>query len=262
MKIKHYLYNTFTIEDGNTKIAIDPGVHMKLFNMQSLIPQSEWNSFTHILVTHGDPDHYAKADQIAKASDAPLICGKNLTKIKDDQIHLVHPRKGGIKSWITCDKVIPMEVGEKRGFENFTVEAVKSVHGKICIKLLGIKITKIPGPKERVGMGAMGFKISLNGKIIVNLGDSLFQKEWKGLKPSVLMIPIGGLGNKTWTMDVKEAVNAVKIIEPELVIPCHYNVPFLMIKNAAPADEHDFSRQIKDIGFDCKLMYSGDEIVV
>ncbi len=25
MKIKHYLYNAFLIEDGKTKIAIDPG---------------------------------------------------------------------------------------------------------------------------------------------------------------------------------------------------------------------------------------------
>ena len=25
MKIKHYLYNTFIIESGNKKIAIDPG---------------------------------------------------------------------------------------------------------------------------------------------------------------------------------------------------------------------------------------------
>jgi L-ascorbate metabolism protein UlaG (beta-lactamase superfamily) len=42
MKIKHYLYNTFTIENGNTKIAIDPGCHVKLFDMSSLIPKAEW----------------------------------------------------------------------------------------------------------------------------------------------------------------------------------------------------------------------------
>jgi len=29
-------------------------------------------------------------------------------------------------------------------------------------------------------------------KSVVNLGDTVFQEEWEGLKPDVLMIPIGG----------------------------------------------------------------------
>ena len=41
------------------------------------------------------------------------------------------------------------------------------------------------------------------------------------------MIPIGGLGQNTWTMDVEDALHAVDRIDPDLVIPCHYNVPFL-----------------------------------
>ncbi len=49
MKIKHYLYNTFLIEEGNTKIAIDPGQNLWMFKLQSLIPKSEWNDITHIL---------------------------------------------------------------------------------------------------------------------------------------------------------------------------------------------------------------------
>ena len=61
MKMKHFLYNAFIIESGKVKIAIDPGRNLWLFKLNSLIPKSEWEGITHVLVTHGDPDHFAYA---------------------------------------------------------------------------------------------------------------------------------------------------------------------------------------------------------
>ena len=108
----------------------------------------------------------------------------------------------------------------------------------------------------------MGFKITIDDKTIVNLGDSLFRKEWEGLKPDVLMLPIGGLGNSTWTMDVPEAIEAVKIISPGKVIPCHYNVPFFWKRKAAPADDQLFKQDVEKLGIECLIMRRGDEIEV
>ena len=49
MKITHYLYNTFVIESGNKRIAIDPGaLCFYWFRLTPLIPESEWDSLTHI----------------------------------------------------------------------------------------------------------------------------------------------------------------------------------------------------------------------
>ena len=262
MKIKHYLYNAFTIEDGNKKLAIDPGCHMKLFHMDSLIPEVEWESFSHVLVTHGDPDHYAQADKIALASDAPVICGRDLTKTVGSKNFIISPRKGGVKNWEPFEKVIGITAGEVYQQNGLSIEGVKTEHGSIIIPMLGMKIKKYPSPKERTGLGAIGFLIKCNGKKILNLGDSLLNKEWKGLNPDILMLPIGGLGNNTWTMDTTDAVEAVKIINPQLVIPCHYNVPFLLKKNAAPANEHSFKTKIEKLGVRCELMYYGDEISV
>lgn len=88
---------------------------------------------------------------------------------------------------------------------------------------------------------------SIEDKVIINLGDSLLQKEWAGLSPDILMIPIGGLGGNVWTMDITEALEAVKLISPKKVIPCHYNASFLWIMNAAPADEQLFKRLKREI---------------
>ena len=55
MKITYFSYNAFLIEDDEVKIAIDPGQNLYLFNFTSLIPESEWNAITHILITHVTP---------------------------------------------------------------------------------------------------------------------------------------------------------------------------------------------------------------
>ena len=262
MKIKHFLYNAFLIESGENKIAIDPGQYFSLFNFTSLIPKSEWSTITHILVTHGDPDHYWQADRIAEASQSPLVCGKSLSKSAEGKTLLVAPRGRELSSWIPFDNAHPLSTGESVVLGQVEVQALKTVHGPVKVPLLWFEIEKHPGPGERVGIGSTGFRITLDGKTLINLGDTIFLEDWANLAPDVLMLPIGGLGNNTWTMDAAEALEAVKLIQPKLVIPCHYNVPFLWIRNAAPADEQSFKEGVEKLGIECKLMGSGDEIVV
>lgn len=78
MQIRHFLYNCFLIEQGEIKIAIDPGQNLWLFDLRSLIPKSEWSSISHVLVTHGDPDHYWQTDRLAAAVNAPLVLNKTM----------------------------------------------------------------------------------------------------------------------------------------------------------------------------------------
>jgi len=73
MQIKHYLYNAFVIESGDKKMAIDPGQNLWMFTLGSLIPKSEWESITHLLITHGDPDHHWQSNRVVEASKAPII---------------------------------------------------------------------------------------------------------------------------------------------------------------------------------------------
>ena len=262
MKIKHYLYNTFLIEDGNTKIAIDPGQNLWLFKLSSLIPKSEWENITHILITHGDPDHHWQSDRVAEASGAHVVCGAEMAKVENGKTLLIDPRGKELTSWIPFKNAHPMGVGDVVTLDDLKIEAIKSVHGPIVVPILGFKKKQYPGPGERTGLGAMGFKMTIGNKIIVNLGDSLLQKEWEGLKPDVLMLPIGGAGENVWTMDVPDALEAVKLISPKIVIPCHYNASFFWIKNINPADDQFFKREVEKMGIECSIMSYGAEIII
>ena len=107
----------------------------------------------------------------------------------------------------------------------------------------------------------MGFKIQLDGKTIVNLGDTLLHvDEWQSINhPDVLMAPIGGKAIHN-TMDEKEALEAVKIIRPKLVIPCHYNCPAFFTRKYNPADEEMFKREAEKTGAKCAILHNGESV--
>lgn len=262
MKITHYLYNAFMIEEGDARVAIDPGQNLWLFDLRSLIPPDEWSTITHIIITHGDPDHHWQSDRVAGASGAHVVCGSGLTKTRDGKRLVVDPRGRGLTSWVSFDKLHALEVGESIDLDGLAIEAVHAVHGPIAVPFLGFTIKRKPSPDERVGLGSMAFKITIGNKSILNLGDSILLPDWAGLRPTVLMIPIGGLGNNTWTMDVDEAVLAVQQIDPKVVIPCHYNVPFLWKRRFAAADDARFKREVEGLGKTCHLLGSGDAVTV
>jgi L-ascorbate metabolism protein UlaG (beta-lactamase superfamily) len=262
MKIRHYLYNTFIIENERVKIAIDPGQNLYLFKLVSLIPKSEWSSITHILVTHGDPDHHWQTDRVAEVAKAPVICGKDLVKKVGSETLLVGPRSRGVAYDTPFEKVYPIDVGEVVNLEEFQVKGLKAVHGPLRIKLFGlIKLEIKPGPGERIGLGGIGFEIRMDNKIIVNLGDTLLHREWEVVNPDVLMIPIGGRKAHN-TMDEKEALEAVKMMSPKMVIPCHYDCGALWWRKLNQANADMFKREVEKMGLECIIMKYGDEIEV
>ena len=262
MKITHYLYNAFLVEEGETRIAIDPGQNLWMFDLRSLIPEEEWPTITHIVITHGDPDHHWQSDRIAEASGAPVVCGVGLTKVENGQTLVVDPRGKELTSWVPFDNLHPLDLGDSIELDGVKFEAIRSVHGPIEVPLLGFKIRKEPGPDERTGLGSMGFKITIGNTSVLNLGDSLLLPDWEGLRPNVLMLPIGGFGQNTWTMDVDDALQAVELIDPELVIPCHYSVPFLWKKKFAIADDVRFKREVEALGKNCSILGAGDFVAI
>ena len=238
VRITHYLYNAFLVEAANARVVIDPGQNLWIFALKNLIPKEEWPSVTHIVITHGDPDHHWQSDRVAAASGAHVVCGVGLTKTEEGQTLVVDPRGRGLTSWVPMRNLHPLDVGQSIELEGVTIEAIRSVHGPIAVPILGFTFRQTPGPHERVGLGSTAFQITIGTKSILNLGDSLLLADWEGLKPTVLMLPIGGL-------------------DPELVIPCHYNVPFLWKRKFAVADDARFKREVEALGKECRVLGAG-----
>ena len=262
MKITHYLYNTFIIESGDKKIAIDPGGLMfYFFRFTTVIPKSEWESITHIFVTHGDPDHYWHMDRVAKVSNAPVICNKTMVRNIGGKTLMLGPRDKGLAFTTPMEKLHTISVDETIQLDGMSITGIKATHGPVTLKIGPLSKTLKPGPDERVGWGAIGFNIQLDGTSLVTLGDTLLhEKEWQSIKnPDVLMIPIGGRTVHN-TMDEKEAIQAVKIMQPKLVIPCHYNSPALFSKKYNPADDKMFKEEVEKMGIECAIIRKGDSI--
>jgi L-ascorbate metabolism protein UlaG (beta-lactamase superfamily) len=262
MKITHYLYNAFLVEDNGVKVAIDPGQNLWIFKLKSLIPKSEWPAITHVVITHGDPDHHWQSDRVAKASGAHVICGKGLTRNIDGATLVVDPRGKGLTSWLPFDNLHALDVGESVNLDGVQIDTVKTVHGPIAIPILGFTFKAQPGAGERVGIGSTGFRITIGDTSVLNLGDTVLLPEWKDVSAEVLMLPIGGLGQNTWTMDVDEALEAVKLISPKWVIPCHYNVPLFWKPRFAVADDQRFKREVEREGAECTILKYGESMTV
>ena len=259
MKITYYSYNAFIIEWDDKKIAIDPGALFAYwFSFAPLIPKEEWDDVTHIFVTHGDPDHYLYADKVMEASGAPVIFNKTMVKEFDGRSLMLGPRSKGMTFDTPVSNYHTLSVDETLELDGLKIKGIKSTHGPLTVNIGPFRKTEDPADNERLGWGSLGFEIQYKGTTLVNLGDSLLEaEEWKKIKnPDVLMLPIGG-GLADNTMDEYEALEAVEIINPKLVIPMHYDMPILFTKHYASVDESKFRREIKKLGADCEILKKG-----
>jgi len=264
MRITHYLYNAFIIESGNKKLAIDPGgMFFYYFRFTTLIPKPEWKNITHILTTHGDPDHYWHMGRVARSSMATVVCNKTMLKAENGKQLLLGPRDKGLSFTLSLDDVRTISVGETIQFDGMSIKGIKTTHGELILKIGPFSKTIKPGPDERIGWGAIGFEIKLGNISVVNLGDTLLQeKEWREISsPDVLMIPIGGKSIHN-TMDEQDALRAVKLVNPKLVIPCHYNCPAFFTRKYNPADDLRFKKNVEESGVKCTILRKGGSVKI
>jgi L-ascorbate metabolism protein UlaG (beta-lactamase superfamily) len=90
-----------------------------------------------------------------------------------------------------------------------------------------------------------GLLIHIGDRLIYHLGDTCLFGDMKliaqrGDKVDLALVPIGG----HYTMDRFDAVSAVSLINPQQVIPCHYNT-FPAIETDAEA----FKQDVQNAGF-------------
>lgn len=135
-----------------------------------------------ILVSTADPDHFSVDCARNLVSDLGFMCGT--------------PEAASLLNGMST-----LQKNEVRDFEFCKVRAVP---------------TKPWGRNRRNSI--LGFLISIEEKTIYYPGDTNYLREMNGLKPDVLLLPIGG----TFSPTARDAYGWLRFIEPKIVIPIHY----------------------------------------
>jgi L-ascorbate metabolism protein UlaG (beta-lactamase superfamily) len=103
-----------------------------------------------------------------------------------------------------------MASGESLRFESIVITA--------CPAYNIVRMSKPGVPFHPRGFG-VGWILESGGKTLYHMGDTELIPEMANMGPiDVMLIPISG----TYVMDIDEAVKAVRMIRPKVVIPMHY----------------------------------------
>ena len=193
MKITFHGHACFGIEDEQNSILIDPWVTGS--PMQKDIPEGLQPSL--ILVTHGHHDHLGDAIEIATASNAVIVSTPEVCH---------YCAKQGAQTERT-------HYGGTIDFEFAKVTAVPAWHS-----------SSITVEGERVYAGnPCGFVVRFAGFTLYHAGDTcLFGDMALIAERFVLDYALLPIGDRV-TMGPEDALRAVKLLRPRIIIPMHYN---------------------------------------
>ncbi len=184
MKITYFGHSCFLIENEDTRIIIDP-----FYDNQKFSPDP-----THVLVTHAHEDHLGNAES---------LCTKDVLLISTFEL-CNYLKSKGIENAYTMQNCGFVDFG------SFELKVVQALHGSSIDGIHSIGV-------------AVGFIIKIDEKIIYHAGDTgLFgdmELIGKRNKIDIAFLPIGG----TYTMDLDDALFALKLLKPKIAVPMHYN---------------------------------------
>ncbi len=211
MIIKYLGHATFYIEGKDLKAIIDPFI---TGNPQAPIEEKDIEALDYIFVTHGHGDHLGDTIPLAKRTGATVVANYEI---------ILYLEQKGLKN------LHPMHIGGRFKFPFGDVLMTEALHGSSIQE--GEKIIYAGNPG--------GFVIEVERKKIYHAGDTGLTLNMQLLEEEnidIALLPIGG----NFVMDVKDAIRAVDLIKPEVVIPMHYNT-WDIIK----ADVEEFKRLVK-----------------
>ena len=210
----------FLLNDGTYKVLTDPFLSG---NGLAAISAEEADA-DFIFVTHGHGDHVGDSIEISRRTGAPVCCSVDLAN------GVFSP--AGVETMVgNLGGRIPMPFGGAKLFQ--------ALHG-----------SGVPGCLS------CGFIFEMGGKKIYHAGDTGLMADMALLADEEIdaaLLPIGDL----YTMGPDDALRAVKMIRPKLVIPMHYDT-FPAIRQDAEA----FASAVEASGFCAKVLRPGESTVI
>lgn len=211
MYVSFHGHSVVKIKTGDFTILIDPFISGN--GLTDLIAENEKPNV--ILLTHGHNDHVGDTVAIAKANDSLVIAPFELAEYLEWQGVRTHG----------------MHIGGAYQFEFGKVKFTQAFHGSSYVT-----------EKNEIiytGMPA-GILFSAEGKTIYHAGDTALFGDMKLIGErhpiDLAFLPIGD----NFTMGIEDAAYAVELLNPQAVVPIHYNT-FPPIKQ----DPNDFKELVK-----------------
>ena len=152
--------------------------------------ENEMHDADIIFITHNHYDH---------------MDNESIEKIKNENTTIVAPKSmEEVINKIEFKKYIYLEPFDEIDIENINIKTIPAYNKE-----------KQFHPRTN---NWLGYIIKLDNTTYYIAGDTDVTKENENVKCDIAFIPIGG----HFTMDVKEATELIKKINPEIVIPIHY----------------------------------------
>jgi len=201
--LKWYGHAAFEFELDNVKGLIDPW----LTNPLSPVKPNDIKDVDVILVTHDHGDHLGETVEIAKRTKATVI----------GIFELIQDLSGKGLS-----ELVGMNIGGTYIFKGLKIHMVQAFHS--C----------------NVG-SPVGFIVEGKETTFYHTGDTALFSDMKLFKalynPKIALLPIGS----HFTMGPMEALKAIELLEPEVVIPMHYNTFPVIVQ-----DPEEFKKVVKE----------------
>lgn len=217
MKIDYIGHSTVMLEEGETKVLIDPFLAP---NNPVAKVSAEDIEPTNVLLTHAHADHYADAVAVGKRTGASFLAIVELAKVLEAE---------------GLGEVADPNLGGTVEYDWGWVKLVQAFHTSTVPANADSPFSPVPGP---VIGAAAGLVVNLGGTTVYHLGDTCLFGDLKLIAErtpvDVALIPIGG----HYTMDRHDAAVAAQMIGAKTVIPIHYDT-FPPIETDAGAFKED-----------------------
>lgn len=207
LNLTYYGHSCFEIQTGPTRVLIDPFL---TGNPKASTKAGDVKA-DFVLVTHAHGDHLGDAVEIAKANDATVVSNYEIANYCEG--------KGA--------KTHPMHIGGGAPFPFGRVKLTIAHHGSSF-------------PDWSYGGNPCGFIVTAENKKVYHSGDTGLFYDMKLIGEEgidIALLPIGD----NFTMGSDDALRAVKLIKPKVVIPMHYDT-----MDVIKQDPHDFRARVEN----------------